>query len=113
MACSCDEAAPEIYNTVDRVANKDHKCCECNKQINTGQKYRYISGKWEGDFRVFKMCETCSDIWDNLSAVGYCCMHEGLSEDYQEYLDSIHSNKHASEIMDIHYKGHPIEANTF
>jgi len=102
MDCYCDEPNPEFYNAIDRIAAKDHKCCECNKPIIKGQRYRYISGKWE-DFRVFKMCEACSDIWDNLSALGFCLCHENLSEDYEYYLDGIGSKKHATEIMECIY----------
>ena len=102
MGCYCDGPEPDFYNAIDRTAAKDHKCCECNKPIKKGSQYRDISGKWD-DFQAFKMCESCSDIWDNLTALGYCNTHTLLVEDYQEYLDGINSDKAASDIMGCVY----------
>ena len=103
MGCLCEGPYPEFYRNKDHTAKKQYKCCECNKPITPGQRYRRTSGKWEGDVREFKTCESCSDIWDNLTALGYCITHEELSEFYQEHLDGIGSKKYATEIMGCVY----------
>jgi len=56
------ENTPEIYREEYRKARKIHKCCECKKDINPGQEYKYAVGKWEGEFNYYRWCLECDEI---------------------------------------------------
>ncbi|MDD2777568.1 MAG: hypothetical protein PHI16_01555 [Methanocellales archaeon] len=68
MNCSCvyidwDGDVIDINPTVKiRKARKNHICTECNREILTGEKYEYVSGKWGGDFMTFRTCLICREI---------------------------------------------------
>lgn len=49
----------DFYNQKHVRARKSHKCEFCGKEIVTGETYSYESGKFDGDFFVRKLCETC------------------------------------------------------
>ena len=57
---SCE--APQAFSETIRKARKSHKCCECFRQINIGEKYQYVSGIWDGDPDSFKTCLSCYEI---------------------------------------------------
>src|SRR5882762_4490119 len=40
-------------------ARKQHKCCECDKDIQTGEEYEYTSGKSDGEFWTARTCLIC------------------------------------------------------
>lgn len=53
--CACvyvdiGDAMPEFFKARNRLAIKEHKCCECRRIIKPPEGYEYASGKWEGDF---------------------------------------------------------------
>lgn len=56
----CD--MPEAFNSVTRKARKNHKCCECGCTIESGEKYQYSSGIWDGKPDSFKQCLNCNEI---------------------------------------------------
>lgn len=58
--CYCDE--PELFSVQYRKSRKEHKCSECNKKILKGQEYWNFSGKWNGEFGVYKYCITCEQL---------------------------------------------------
>ena len=63
------------------VACKAHKCCECGRVINPGEKYERVSGKWLGDFEVYKTCLDCLSIRDTLFCnFYYGCIFDELQE---------------------------------
>lgn len=99
MGCYCDSVPPELYCAKERIARKEHVCSECKRKIQPGMRYRNISGLWEGQFDVFKMCSGCSSVWDALAELGYCLEHGGLSEHYQEYLNGNNRKGYASQIL--------------
>ena len=51
------------YNefTNDKVitAKKPHRCTECRSPIESGEKYHYHTGKYDGDFFAHKICRRC------------------------------------------------------
>lgn len=89
MGCFCDYDRPAFYEATERTARKRHRCCECGYDIQPGEKYEYVSGKWDGQLGSFHTCEACADLRDSLSAGGGCCQHGGLEEEYHEYLSNI------------------------
>lgn len=44
------------------IARKPHKCEFCEKQIQSGEKYSYESGLYDGDFFTRKLCPECYDM---------------------------------------------------
>ena len=53
---------PECMTIVERKARKEHKCGECRKSIERGDKYQYISGIWEGEPSSYKTCLSCAKL---------------------------------------------------
>ena len=82
--CDCDCEMPEFLNMRIVTAKKSHKCCECFGPIEAGQKYEYISGRWDGDFDVFKTCMRCSELRKEITKKGSCVCFEGLMENIEE-----------------------------
>lgn len=52
----------ECSSSVMRKARKEHKCSECGRTIERGEKYNYFSGKWEGSFDDSKTCVDCLSV---------------------------------------------------
>jgi len=76
--CSCDLIQPDFWTSVDRKANKNHVCCECNREIKKGEKYNYASGKWDGAIKDYKTCKDCAEIGKLLECYGLGEMYEQL-----------------------------------
>jgi len=52
---------PEFYRVIEPTAKKPHACCECSAPILKGEKYVYVSAKWEGQFSVEKQHLLCAN----------------------------------------------------
>lgn len=88
--CSCDWDAvyPDFYTVNYRKARKPHRCSECGIQINPGEKYRYITGKWDGTIGSFHTCNPCVDAAAYMAEHSDCwCPNFG--EMYQAIHDEI------------------------
>ena len=53
---------PSAFNETWRTARKEHRCCECRSTIRAGERYRYVSGVWDGQGRSFKQCADCAEL---------------------------------------------------
>lgn len=63
---------------VTRKARKAHKCDWCGKTIQKGERYKYQTYLWDGDFYDWKSHEACSRV---VSAIWeYCEPDEGMGE---------------------------------
>ena len=66
----CD-VMPAFYSYSERVARKQHRCCECHAPILVGEKHFFATGKWDGELsshRQHLLCmEACVFIRDNLN----------------------------------------------
>ncbi len=82
MDCSCDAVEAEIFKEGIRIARKPHVCCECGSPIDTGEKYRNIRGRWDGEWATFKQCECCAEIWDDNHPEHGHCMAFGAMWDF-------------------------------
>lgn len=67
-----DGSGPEFYREATRRAAKPHKCDECGDTITVGQSHQYVSGKWEGDFTVYRTCLPCVEIRKVFCCDGFC-----------------------------------------
>lgn len=91
MECGCQDDycdfdnGPECYQEIWRKARKDHKCCECYRDIKKGEKYQYISGIWDGRPSSFKTCKQCATIRDEYFCG--CAMLGDLREHVWDMLE--------------------------
>lgn len=56
----CD--MPSAFRERERIARKDHRCCECYGTIKAGVRYMYSSGVWDGQGSSFKTCLRCDAV---------------------------------------------------
>ena len=61
---------PITFNSIVRKANKEHKCCECDRTIENGENYRHTSGVWDGEPESYNQCLNCYHIMDVVSREG-------------------------------------------
>lgn len=88
MGCFCDYDPAEFVQSEERTARKPHKCCECGHQIEPGEVYEHVRGKWGGEISTFDTCEMCVELREALSDYyGGCFQYGGLQEEYHEYLN--------------------------
>lgn len=73
---------PDVYRSSFVKARKQYKCCECGDLIAVGETYQKADGLWDGIFRTFHTCESCSQVWLRLQEedVVECFVHGKLSE---------------------------------
>lgn len=65
--CSCDSFSYP-YSERFPVAKKEHKCGECARKIQPGEKYWYAAGLCEGDWFDAKVCSLCRAMYDFVKA---------------------------------------------
>jgi hypothetical protein len=88
--CLCDYDPPEFYRSVVRTARRSHQCDECPGTISSGERYEYVSGRWEGFFSTFKTCARCLDIrmWTKNNVPCVCWAHGNMIDDCKEAIDA-------------------------
>lgn len=65
MGCYCDYSdGPDFWVDTQRIARKNHICCECLSPIEPGEKYHIFTGKWDGKINSYKYCEFCHDVYN-------------------------------------------------
>lgn len=67
--CFDADFSPEFFNESWRKARKDHVCDECHKKIEPKQSYKYISGKWDGEISIYKVCIDCDTLREKISVI--------------------------------------------
>jgi len=63
-----------------RVARTEHKCYECQRPIEKGEKHHYYAGLVDGEFWVHKAHESCFEFLKRFSAEGDGCWMAGEME---------------------------------
>ena len=89
MDCACvyvDEySSPlDFYSEKINTAYKKHKCSECGRVINPGEKYERVAGKWDGDFSTYKTCQDCLSLRETFFCRGYA--FSWLWHDFREFV---------------------------
>jgi hypothetical protein len=76
----------EFSRTTHHTARKEHKCAECHRAIEPGERYTYDSWKYDGDFASSKRCAHCnvSAQWLRENCGGFLIY--GIYEDIQEHV---------------------------
>ena len=89
MECECIDANVDEYSTVisDKihVARKEHRCGECDRSIQLGEKYRNEVTIYDGRFDINKTCIDCDSVREHLVCSFYLgevwsLVEENLSE---------------------------------
>ena len=97
MDCACvyigDYDCAELHSRRMVKARKIHKCEECNREIQPGEEYEYVTAKWYGAFETMKTCQDCLSIREVFFCEGwvYSGMMEHLTEHIQEMNGKISS----------------------
>jgi len=53
---------PSVYGLKIRKARKPHRCCECRREIERGEKYYYHHGVWNGKGASYHQCDQCGNL---------------------------------------------------
>jgi len=64
-----DAEMPSVFFNMIRKARQEHKCCECQRVINVGEKYHLFKGCWEGKWSNFKTCMDCQDLREEIAGL--------------------------------------------
>jgi len=76
------------------TARKEHKCAECGRTISPGEKYEYVTGRWNDYFQVYKTCADCLSIRDTL----FCNFYFGcIYEELRAEIDNTNGGNHIAE----------------
>lgn len=79
-----DAVTTEFHSQVIRKARKRHKCGECKRFIEPGERYERVVGKWDGDIETYLTCVHCVGArhWLEIECGGwlYTCIREDLEE---------------------------------
>lgn len=88
-----------------RKARKEHKCRECKRTVQPGERYRYWKGLVEREyFETFKMCEHCWTAMVEMSKLTGCHlswywdqvfdMRPGAGEEGSYVRDALDDDEH-------------------
>lgn len=71
---------------VMRRARKEHRCGECRRTINPGERYEHVSGLYDGRWDTERTCEQCRTAARWLEVV--CCgfLYGAIKEDLGEHV---------------------------
>lgn len=67
MTSYWDAEVADLFTTSEPVARKTHRCDECRRDINPGERYYYAKGVFDGYWFVDKTCEHCQIVQHLLS----------------------------------------------
>lgn len=81
--CFCEYDAPDFYASRLVTASKQHKCSECSRAIQPGERYEYVVGKWGRTFDRFKTCARCLAVKEFVAASVpcFCWAHGNILDD--------------------------------
>jgi len=78
-----DYGSNDFYEERIVKGRKDYFCCECNRDINKGDKHEYAVGKSEGSIHTHRTCLDCMNIRDAFNCDGgflFGSLWDSLSE---------------------------------
>lgn len=89
----CDEMTVVRADEV-RKARKPHRCSECSRTIDPGERYRYESLIWDGKYHVQKTCSGCEigREWLRQECGGW--IYGEVHEELREHLDEATVQSH-------------------
>lgn len=90
-ACYCDyDFTWEVYRRSTHVARKQHKCYECGRTIQPGERYEYAFGIGDGRAWHMPTCPHCLAIreWVEAHVPCSCWSHGHMLEDVGNDVDA-------------------------
>lgn len=86
--CTCDDLEqPAFFAESTRTARRHHTCCECDHPIVPGERHHYVSGKWDGNWSIYRTCSRCAaarDLFAHFECAGLgelaCAADEMIGE---------------------------------
>lgn len=70
MSFVCDDMfdgnMPSFSAKAERLCRKVKTCDECASEISVGERYREITGIWDGEWYRHHMCGFCAEKWDEM-----------------------------------------------
>ena len=87
-ACYCDYEMPSVCRVETRKAIKQHRCCECRRIIQPGERYEHVWGVWEDKPDTHKTCQHCVGLREYVIAhvPCFCWLYESMREDALQVL---------------------------
>jgi hypothetical protein len=87
MIDDCDERST-VLGESHPVARKKHKCGECRRVIEPGERYLAESLLFEGEVSTHKTCAHCEVARDWLARECGGWIYSGVAEDIREHVTS-------------------------
>ena len=86
--CSCDYDPPTVSSSRIVTARKPHRCEECPRVIQPGEKYRYTFAVWDGYPSSAYVCTDCLHIqkWVQTNIPCFCWYSGTMLEDAKEAI---------------------------
>lgn len=100
--CYCDDGEPaEFYHLSEHKARVLHKCTECGRAIQSGERYEKVFAKWDGSVDTIKTCQRCVAIREHLKAHVrcFCWMHHSLLDDVRNEVDNLPAEAHGTGLL--------------
>ena len=91
MSCYCDyDFTWAVYRARTHTARKVHKCYECGRAINPGERYENAFGIGDGETWVMPTCCHCLEIreWVVAHVPCSCWAHGRMLEDVREDVEA-------------------------
>lgn len=74
--CWCDYDLPALFRESRPIARIEHRCSECGRAIQPGERYERVVGVWDRLFSTYRTCVYCLAIRDmmqqRLTCFCYC-----------------------------------------
>ena len=86
--CMIDDGdRPDFDSERWHRARKTHRCDECGRTIEVGERYRYCVLKYDGDISAHHTCRHCTDAEDWLRKACHGWVFGAVEEDLANHLE--------------------------
>jgi hypothetical protein len=89
--CYCDfDGVSTVYRASEPVARKPHRCDECGRTIQPGERYESVFHITDGDAGTHHTCPHCLDIrkWVVAHVPCSCWSHGNMLDDLRNDVDA-------------------------
>lgn len=62
MIWDLDCEGPDAFHQYTRTAHKQHRCCECSRDIKPGDQYIEFTGVWNHTPGRYRWCRACDEV---------------------------------------------------
>ena len=85
--CMIGEDEWDFYARDERRAAKAHRCCECGRTIEIGERHQYARGAMNGYWSAYRTCAHCDAAAEWLVVVCGGWLYEATSMDLRDHVD--------------------------